>query len=128
MPLPDTAPHLTEKVPGNFPVKIGFLLWSFHYKTGEQIVKEHHHLLSQNEINNLAVLVLDVDSRKVLAYVGNAPAMENTTHLWNIIDKSRSTGSILKPFCMPQRWDGELLPEMFVGTCQLSLMDTVREF
>ncbi|HPF09880.1 MAG TPA: penicillin-binding protein 1C [Flavobacteriaceae bacterium] len=117
MPLPDTAPHLTEKVRREFPGQrlVSSLEFSLQ-KRVNQIVKEHHHLLSQNEINNLAVLVLDVDSRKVLAYVGNAPSDGEHNPFVDIIDKSRSTGSILKPFLYAAAMDsGELLPEMLVA-------------
>lgn len=42
------------------------------------IVKNHYNQLSKNGINNIAVLVLDVNKREVLSYVGNAPTTKKT--------------------------------------------------
>ena len=37
------------------------------------IVKSNYNILQQNQIHNIGVLVLDVKTRKVMAYVGNSP-------------------------------------------------------
>ena len=80
------------------------------------IVKNHYHQLSKNGINNIAVLVLDVKTRKVLSYVGNAPTSKQHQRDVDIIDKPRSTGSILKPFLYAAMLDqGELLPNTLVA-------------
>ncbi len=80
------------------------------------IAKNHYLALHQNQINNLAVLVLDVKTRNVLAYVGNAPTTIDNQNYVNVIDKPRSTGSLLKPFLFASLLDaGELLPNTLVA-------------
>src|SRR5690606_36231283 len=75
-----------------------------------------YNTLKQNEIHNAAVLVLDVKTRKVLAYVGNTPTDKEHEKDVDIIDKARSTGSILKPFLYAAMLDaGDLLPNTLVA-------------
>ena len=62
------------------------------------------------------MLVLDVKTRKVLAYVGNSPTDKAHQKDVDIIDKPRSTGSILKPFLYAAMLDaGDLLPNTLVA-------------
>ena len=78
-------------------------------------MKNHYNQLSQNEIYNAAVLVLDVKTRQVLAYVGNTPTDKMHQKDVDIIDKPRSTGSILKPFLYTAMLDaGDILPNTLV--------------
>ena len=80
------------------------------------IVKNHYFVLHQNQINNIAVLVVDVTTRQVLAYVGNAPTTSKNSNYVNIIDKTRSTGSVLKPFLFAALMNsGDLLPNTLVA-------------
>lgn len=116
-PLPQIAPHLLQKVAQDYSGK--------HIKTTintplqqqvNRIVKRHYNQLSQNEIYNAAVLVLDVKTRQVLAYVGNTPTDKSHQKDVDIIDKPRSTGSILKPFLYAAMLDaGDILPNTLVA-------------
>lgn len=116
-PLPQIAPHLLQKVAQNYSGK--------HIKTTintplqqqvNRIVKRHYNQLSQNEIYNAAVIVLDVKTRQVLAYVGNTPTEKSHQKDVDIIDKPRSTGSILKPFLYAAMLDaGDILPNTLVA-------------
>lgn len=116
-PLPQIAPHLLQKVSKSNYGK--FVKTSIDKPLQEQvnrIVKTHYNQLSQNEIHNAAVLVLDVKTRKVLAYVGNTPTDKSHQNQVDIIDKPRSTGSILKPFLYAAMLDsGDLLPHTLVA-------------
>ena len=116
LPLPQIAAHLSEKIKRSHPgQRISSTLSYQLQQKVNRMVAEHHFLLKQNEINNLAVLVLDVNTREVLAYVGNAPTTEDNNNYVDIIDKPRSTGSILKPFLYASALDsGELLPKTLV--------------
>lgn len=116
-PLPQIAPHLLQRVSktyGGQQIKT-----TINKKLQEQVnglVKTHYNQLSQNEIHNIAVLVLDVKTRHVMAYVGNAPTDKAHEKDVDIIDKPRSTGSILKPFLYAAMLDaGELLPNTLVA-------------
>lgn len=116
-PLPQIAPHLLQRVAQTHLGK--------HVRTSikkpiqdqvNKIIHNSYNNLKQNEIHNAAVLILDVKTRKVLAYVGNTPTdMEHEKDV-DIIDKPRSTGSILKPFLHAAMLDaGDLLPNMLVA-------------
>lgn len=115
--LPETALHLTEKIRKEQPGKRVKTTIDLHLQaTVNRIVKERHYELQQNEIHNLAVLVLDVETREILAYIGNAPTTAENNSFVDIIDKPRSTGSILKPFLYTALLNsGELLPNTLVA-------------
>ncbi|WP_179333799.1 penicillin-binding protein 1C [Winogradskyella costae] len=116
-PLPQIAPHLLQKIAKTqkgervkTTVKIAL------QEQTNNIVKQHYDLLKQNEIHNLSVLVLDVKTREVVTYVGNSPTDKMHQNSVDIIDKPRSTGSILKPFLYAAMLDaGDLLPNTLVA-------------
>ena len=117
MALPELAPHLTERMRQEHPGKrmTSSIEVALQQKLN-RITSEHHYGLKQNQIHNMAVLVMDVETRKVLAYVGNAPTTAENNKDVDIITKSRSTGSILKPFLFASLLDsGELLPNSLVA-------------
>lgn len=122
-PLPDYAPHLTEKIRKEQTGKriettIDFSL----QRKINNIAQEHYRALSQNEIHNLAILVLEVDTREVLAYVGNSPTTSDYSNFVDIIQKPRSPGSILKPFLFTSMLhSGEILPNTLVADVPTSI-------
>ena len=116
-PLPNLAAHAVEQISAkhsgeNIKSTISF---SVQYKV-EEIVERHHQLLLQNDIHNLAALVVEVESGNVVAYVGNAFDPENLHGgMVDIVQAPRSTGSILKPFLYAAMLQyGELLPNALV--------------
>ena len=115
--LPQIAPHLLQKASQiNKGKRIKTSIEIGLQKRANEIVKNHYNSLQQNQIYNIAVLVLDVKSRKVLAYVGNSPTDKTHQKDVDIIDKPRSTGSILKPFLYAGMLDaGEILPNTLVA-------------
>jgi penicillin-binding protein 1C len=116
LPLPEIAPHFTELIRREHPQEqVETTLDYSLQKTLNRIAKTHYEKLSQNQIHNLAILVLEVDTRKVLGYVGNSPTTPENDKYVDIVQRQRSTGSILKPFLYAALFDsGELLPEMLV--------------
>lgn len=115
--LPDFAHHLTEKLRRTAPDhRITTTLHIDYQLQINRIVEEYYYLFRQNQIHNLAVLVLDTSTREVLAYVGNTPTTNENHRYVDIIDKSRSTGSVLKPFLFASMLQsGDLLPSMLVA-------------
>ena len=115
--IPQITPHFLQrvaKIQKGEKVKTS-IKYSLQ-KRVNSIVKSHYNELSQNEINNIAVLVLDVKTRKVLAYVGNSPTTKEHQKDVDIINKPRSTGSILKPFLFAAILDaGDMLPNTLVA-------------
>ncbi|MFB9056077.1 penicillin-binding protein 1C [Mariniflexile ostreae] len=116
-PLPQMAPHLLQKTTkSHYGKRIQTTIDSKLQDRINRIVKHHYNQLSQNEIHNAAVLVLNVKTRQVLAYVGNTPTDKGHQKDVDIIDKPRSTGSILKPFLYTAMLDaGDLLPHTLVA-------------
>ncbi|RED44578.1 penicillin-binding protein 1C [Winogradskyella eximia] len=116
-PLPQIAPHLLQKVALKHKgQRIKTTVKSSLQQQTNSIVKQHYNRLKQNEIYNISVLVLDVNTREVLTYVGNSPTDNAHQKSVDIIDKPRSTGSILKPFLYAAMLDaGDLLPNTLVA-------------
>lgn len=114
--LPQIAPHLLQKTAKLYPGEhLTTSIDAALQKQTNTLVKQHYKRLKQNEIYNMAVLVLDIKTRKVLAYVGNSPTEKAHQKDVDIIDKPRSTGSILKPFLYTAMLDsGQLLPHTLV--------------
>ncbi|MFT4838164.1 MAG: penicillin-binding protein 1C [Nonlabens sp.] len=114
--VPQLAPHLLQRANKEYGTQK--LRTSIDYEMQEtvnRIVKNHHNILQQNGVNNLAMLVLDVETQTVAAYVGNAPTTREHSKDVDIITAPRSTGSVLKPFLYAAMLDeGELLPESLV--------------
>ncbi|MDG3583197.1 penicillin-binding protein 1C [Galbibacter pacificus] len=116
-PLPQEAPHFLQFASSKYKGKK--LRSSINYTLQKQvnnIVKRHYEVLKQNQVYNIGVLVLDIETRKVLAYVGNAPTTKRHQKDVDVIQAPRSTGSILKPFLYAAMLDsGELLPNTLVA-------------
>ena len=121
--LPEITPHLTEKLRNDHQ---GIQLTStINYSLQQQIneiARKNYESLRQNEIHNLAILILDVNTREVLAYIGNSPTTSEHDHFVDIIQRPRSTGSILKPFLYAAMLDeGSLLPHTLVADIPTSV-------
>ncbi|WP_420571053.1 penicillin-binding protein 1C [Kordia sp.] len=114
--LPQTAKHLLNKVSKTHKGKrVQTSVSSNLQQETNAIVAKHYKELEQNQIYNAAVLILDVKTRKVLAYVGNTPTDRAHQKDVNVIHKPRSTGSIMKPFLYTAILDaGDLLPNTLV--------------
>ncbi|WJS96235.1 penicillin-binding protein 1C [Flavobacterium johnsoniae] len=115
--LPQIAPHLLQRVAKNeegtrVKTTIDYALQN----RVNQIARYYYNQYKQNEVHNLAILVIDVNSRNVMSYVGNSPADADYQKDVDIIDAPRSTGSILKPLLYGAMLDdGELLPNTLVA-------------
>ena len=121
--LPQIAPHLLDRVFLNKQsekhneARVRTTIDASLQHQVNQIVEKNHRKLVFNQIHNIAVLVVDVESKDVLAYVGNASnaGIDHGQHV-DIIKAPRSTGSLLKPFLYAQMInEGELLPTSLVS-------------
>ena len=115
--LPQIAPHLVDNIAKKHKgERVQTTLQLALQKQVNDIVKKHYDQLRQNEVYNMAVLVLDVETRNVLSYVGNTPTDKTHQKDVDIIQAARSTGSTLKPLLYAAMMDkGELLPEQLVS-------------
>lgn len=116
-PLPQTAPHLLQNISKkNKGERVKTTIKKQLQKQVNRVVFNHYNTLKQNEIYNISVLVLDIKTRKILSYVGNAPTDKYHQKSVDIINKPRSTGSILKPFLYAAMLDaGDILPNTLVA-------------
>ena len=90
-----------------------------------RVCSRQNRLLKNNEIHNLAILVIDVPSKEVVAYVGNAQnaGLEHGQSV-NIITAPRSTGSILKPLLYAAMLqEGVVLPNALIPDIPTYLQD-----
>ncbi len=119
LPLPRLAPHLLERAKievfnkNKHQARIKSTVDKQLQIFTNNIVKKHHGVLSANSIHNIAVVVSDVETGNVLAYVGNVydQTSDEHGHEVDIITASRSSGSILKPFLYAlQLNEGQILP------------------
>ncbi|WP_430614051.1 penicillin-binding protein 1C [Flavobacterium sp. JP2137] len=115
-PLPQLAPHLLTQVAKKTPQqRVQTTLDYEVQRRANQLAQNYHNLYSQSEIHNLAILVIDVNTRNTVAYIGNAPTTAAHQKDVDIIQAARSTGSILKPFLYAAVIDeAELLPETLI--------------
>lgn len=115
--LPQVAPHLLDRISNKeegervrSTLKVDLQL------RVNQLAQQYYLQYRQNEVYNLAVLVIDVKTRDVLAYVGNAPTDDAHQKDVDIIRAPRSTGSVLKPLLYAGMLnDGKLLPNTLVA-------------
>ena len=117
--LPELAPHLLETLRIQHPKQHRFetTLDADLQRFAMQAVREHAKQLYTQGIGNAAALIVDNRRFEVLAYVGNADwAIDNERALAvDIVQRPRSTGSILKPLLYAAMLDsGQLLPHMLV--------------
>ncbi|TXB64551.1 penicillin-binding protein 1C [Vicingus serpentipes] len=117
-PLPRIAPHLLtrlikegkqgEVIRTTIDLKVQNML--------NRVASNYHKFLSQNEVHNIAIVVTEVNSGKVLGYLGNSDCThEESGNDVDIVMARRSSGSILKPFLYASLFDeGELLPTTLV--------------
>jgi penicillin-binding protein 1C len=118
LPLPDAARHLVGRVHKTNPGRSVFTTVDSHLQSlVNDAAQRHRRYLASNQVFNSAVLVIDLNDRHVLAYLGNSAPSVETHHSpeVDIIVSPRSTGSILKPFLYAAMMDaGELLPGMLL--------------
>lgn len=111
-PLPQFAPHFTDFISKTNSGIVKTTLNLNLQKQVNEIMKGHHFVLEQNEIHNLAGIVMDTKTGAVLAYIGNhIDASNSHENAIDLIQAERSSGSILKPFLYAAAIeDGLILP------------------
>ncbi|AWA29066.1 penicillin-binding protein 1C [Flavobacterium magnum] len=115
--LPQVAPHLLQRVAKSRPgARVRTTIDVHLQQRVNQIAKYYYNQYRQNDVNNLAILVIDTRDRSVISYVGNAPTDAAHQKDVDIIGAPRSTGSILKPLLYAGMLDdGKLLPNTLVA-------------
>jgi len=125
-PVPSLAPHLLARVAsaalrqwhtGDASPWVRTSLDRTLQMRSVEIVERHHRALEENGIHNAAAIVIDVESARTLAYVGNVSDPQGTEHgaQVDVVRAARSTGSILKPLLYASMLEaGEVLPGQLI--------------
>ena len=125
LPLPQMAPHLLDLFRGDYQkqsphssTRIRTTVDAALQQNVTGITERYEHQYKANGINNIAALVLDVETGNSLAYVGNIynPADPELESHVDVIQAPRSPGSTLKPVLYAAMLnDGMLLPHTLVA-------------
>ncbi len=117
--MPRYAPHLlaTLQLSGHKGQRVRTTLDAELQQRASTIMDRHGNSLRANEVHNAAVLIMDVPTGAVLAYVGNLPsASAAEAGQVDIVRAPRSTGSLLKPFLYAAMLQsGERTPHQLVA-------------
>jgi penicillin-binding protein 1C len=117
--LPQLAPHLLQRFKTDSQAKrYGDTRIQTSIRAGLQrqvnsILESHHQTLKANGINNIAAVVLDVETGATLAYAGNISAPEDSAMQSDVdvVNAPRSPGSTLKPLLYASAMhEGLILP------------------
>ncbi|WP_039915754.1 penicillin-binding protein 1C [Cellvibrio mixtus] len=118
--LPQLAPHLLSTLKKTFPEQKVFtstIDLSLQQLIG-QIAQRHSNRLANEGVNNIALVLVDHQSMQTMAYIGNEAFQNKTNAAPNvdIVQRPRSTGSILKPLLYGlMLQEGELAPTSLIA-------------
>lgn len=126
LPLPNEAPHLLERLAiEKQENRIQTTIDPTLQQQVQRLVNRYVADYRSNHIYNAAALVADVESDKILAYVGNVTDQNMTTghgYQVDVITSPRSTGSVLKPFLYAAMLnDGLILPGTLIADTPLNI-------
>lgn len=80
----------------------------------EQVLNSHYQRMVRSDVHNASVMVIEVETGNILAYVGNSKT-KNGGEV-DMVTAPRSTGSILKPLLYAAMLDaGEILPKTLLA-------------
>lgn len=115
-PLQMMAPHLVDRLNRERHGEIVHVeLNALLQRNVEELISRFRNTYSQNGVQNISAIVMDVATGNVLCYCGNSNYNNVDDNQVDVITASRSTGSILKPFlyCAMVE-DGRVTPRMLV--------------
>ena len=126
LPLPNEAPHLLERLAiEKQENRIHTTIDPTLQQQVQRLVNRYVADYRSNHIYNAAALVADVESGKILAYVGNVTDQDTQIghgYQVDVITSPRSTGSVLKPFLYAAMLnDGLILPGTLIADTPLNI-------
>lgn len=121
LPLPSYASHYVERCPKGVRTRTSLRLPL--QKAVSALVDRQSDDLAKEGVADMAAVVMDNASGKIVAYVGNAsPERERAGAQVDIAASPRSTGSILKPFLYAAALqEGEILPRTLLPDIPVNL-------
>ncbi|WP_096084994.1 penicillin-binding protein 1C [Agaribacterium haliotis] len=118
-PMPRSAALLLQSLKQTQPKQQRFISYidSNLQQQLHKLTASYNRQMQADNINNMAVLVIDDRQQEVIAYIGNATLGTQQRHAakLDLIQRPRSSGSVFKPFLFAQMLEqGLLLPETLV--------------
>lgn len=112
-PIPQKASHLLTTIKSTRDGTItNTTIDPFWQSRSTEILERHHKRQQANGVENAAMLVVDLQSNQVLAYVGNTTDQQAEGYQVDVIQKPRSPGSSLKPLLYARSLaKGTILPQ-----------------
>lgn len=122
LPIPNQAPHLLAQITRLHPGQRTQCCIDLRLQNMVQEVADRYSATYKaNYINDLGIVVADVETGEVLAYVGNSSQSTSTSQVDNVMSE-RSTGSLLKPILYAAMLsDGAITPRMIFADTPLNL-------
>ena len=124
LPLPQTAPHLVTWFYKNNPGEncISTIDKDLQIQV-ENVLERWNYEFRQNDIRNIAAIVIDVKTNQTIAYCGNVHFQEKDAgNQVDVIQAKRSTGSILKPFLYyAMLQEGDILPQTLLPDVPINI-------
>lgn len=123
-PLPQIAPHLVTQLylhkPGYY---INSTIDKHLQMQSEGVLDRWNYEFSQNGINNIAAIIVDVKTNEIISYNGNVNFASNLHGgQVDVVQSRRSSGSILKPFLYcAMLQEGSLLPGELVPDVPINI-------
>lgn len=123
-PLPQIAPHLVtqlyQRSPGS---NIRSTIDKHLQLQSEDILERWNKDFAQNGVNNISALIVDLKANEIISYNGNVNFNSNVNGgQVDIIQSTRSTGSVLKPFLYSAMLqEGLLLPREIVPDVPINI-------
>jgi len=119
--LPDLAPHLLEHVRRGNKERYTSSLDKNLQQIIRSIIRDHQTINAQKNIQNAAVIVVDNKTQQVISYHGNTEGIDNEKYN-DMIQRPRSTGSILKPLLYALAIEDELIaPQQLAEDIPISI-------
>ncbi len=131
----EPLPEVPYKIPNDAPHLIDFLSKKqkgkvLHTQINNRLQHQLQNLADNycriytrsNYIENIAILVLDVETGEAIAYIGNTTNPESEAIQVDMIQAERSPGSTLKPFLYAAMLtSGEITPKQLISDTPLSI-------
>lgn len=122
LPIPNQAPHLLAHIARQYAGQRTRCTVDLSLQQQVQDIADRYSTsYKANYISDIGIVVADVESGEVLAYVGNSSQTTTTSQVDNVMSQ-RSTGSLLKPFLYAAMMsDGVATPRMIFADTPLNL-------
>ena len=122
LPIPNQAPHLLARLARQHAGKRTQCTIDLRLQQQVQDIADRYSTsYKANYISDIGIVVADVETGEVLAYVGNSSQPTSTSQVDNVTSQ-RSTGSLLKPLLYAAMMsDGVATPHMIFADTPLNL-------